>query len=73
MWLTKVMKRISKSVTIDPRVWQVVEVKAKNDGIAASRWLENYLFSQFKLAGWIEQTQERLGELRGGDQISKNT
>lgn len=72
MWLTKIVKRISKSVTIDPRVWKIVEIKAKSDGIAASRWLENYLFSQFQLAGWIEQTQERLGEIRGGDRTKND-
>lgn len=62
------ISRITKTITIDPRVWEAVERKAYKINSSGSRWLENYLFENFQAMGEIAATERKLGELRGGDQ-----
>ena len=64
-------KRDTRSITIDPRLWEVAQEESAKDGISVSRWLENYLFDSFRSAGLISQNAKRLGEHRGGDRKSQ--
>jgi hypothetical protein len=60
-------KRQTKTITIDPVVWDAINREAKKQGISASRWLENFTFDNFQKFGLIDKDVERLGEIRGGD------
>ncbi len=64
-------KRDTRSITIDPRIWDVAQEESAKDGISVSRWLENYLFDSFRSAGLIPRDAKRLGEHRGGDRKSQ--
>jgi hypothetical protein len=60
-------KRHTKTISIDPVVWDAITEQAKKQGISASRWLENFAFDNLQQFGLIDKNIERLGEIRGGD------
>jgi hypothetical protein len=63
-------KRLTKTISIDPIVWNAIDSQAKKQGISASRWLENFAFDNLQQFGFIDKNIERLGEIRGGDRKS---
>jgi hypothetical protein len=70
--LNLMRKRQTKTITIDPVVWDAITEQAKKQGISASRWLENFAFDNLQQFGLIEKSIERLGEIRGGDRKSES-
>lgn len=60
-------KRKTKTISVDPVVWDAVQTQANAQGISASRWLENFLFDNFQKFGMISPSIQKLGEIRGGD------
>ncbi|MBN3923331.1 hypothetical protein [Nostoc sp. NMS4] len=64
-------KRKTKTISIDPIVWDAIDKEAKRQGISASRWLENFAFDNLQKFGLIDKDTERLGEIRGGDRSNK--
>ncbi|MGI8500681.1 MAG: hypothetical protein ACR2LR_06020 [Hassallia sp.] len=58
--------------TIDPIVCNTIQNAAKNQNTSASRWFESFAFDSLKTMGLIDSSQEKLGEVRGGDRKSKN-
>ncbi len=65
--LNLMRKRQTKTISIDPVVWDAINSQAKKQGISASRWLENFAFDNLQKFGLIDKDVERLGEIRGGD------
>jgi uncharacterized protein YegJ (DUF2314 family) len=65
-------KRQTKTISIDPIVWNAINKQAKLQGISASRWLENFTFDNLQKFGIIDKDAERLGEIRGGDRKIPN-
>jgi hypothetical protein len=65
--LNLMRKRQTKTISIDPVVWDAINAQAKKQGISASRWLENFAFDNLQKFGLIDKEVERLGEIRGGD------
>jgi hypothetical protein len=65
-------KRKTVTLTLDTLVWETIEKAAKNQGISASRWIENFTFDSLKSMGLIDVNEERLGETRGGDRKSED-
>ncbi|NJL10985.1 MAG: hypothetical protein HC908_14710 [Calothrix sp. SM1_7_51] len=65
-------KRQTKTISIDPVVWDAINSQAKKQGISASRWLENFAFDNLQKFGLIDKEVERLGEIRGGDRKESN-
>lgn len=63
-------KRKTKTISIDPIVWDAISAEAKRQGISSSRWLENFAFDNLQKFGLIDKDIERLGEIRGGDRKS---
>ena len=59
-------KRVKKSISIDPLVWQAIEIQAQNRSISPSRWIEDYLFENLQKVGVIGIKEHKLGENRGG-------
>jgi hypothetical protein len=64
-------KRKTKTISIDPIVWDAIDKEAKRQSISASRWLENFAFDNLQKFGLIDKDTERLGEIRGGDRSNK--
>ena len=58
-------KRLKKTVNVDCVVWEVAEKFAAAQGVPVGRWLENYLFDNFKVAGHISKDTQKLEEGRG--------
>jgi hypothetical protein len=67
-----IRKRKNVTLSIDTLVWEAIDKAAKNQGISASRWIENFTFDSLKAMGLISANEERLGETRGGDRKSKD-
>jgi hypothetical protein len=70
--LNLMRKRSTKTISIDPVVWDAISAEARKQGISASRWLENFAFDNLQKFGLIDKEVERLGEIRGGDRKSDN-
>lgn len=64
-------KRKTKTISIDPIVWDAIDKEARKQGISASRWLENFAFDNLQQFGLIDRAVERLGEIRGGDRTKE--
>jgi hypothetical protein len=67
VFINLMRKRHTKTISIDPVVWDAITEQAKKQGISASRWLENFAFDNLQQFGLIDKNIERLGEIRGGD------
>jgi hypothetical protein len=67
LFINLMRKRHTKTISIDPVVWDAITEQAKKQGISASRWLENFAFDNLQQFGLIDKNIERLGEIRGGD------
>ena len=44
----------TRSVTIDPEIWDVIEAQAGNENISVNKWFENYFLKHLKKQGLIK-------------------
>lgn len=60
-------KRVTNSVTIDERIWELIKENAGRRKISISKYLEEYFINEFKRTCILSPDFEILGETRGGD------
>lgn len=61
------MPRKKTSFRLDERILDAISRASAATGHSRNAWLEHHLFTVFKSTGYIQNTEEPLGETRGGD------
>lgn len=54
------LKRVRKGVTLNTKIWSLIEMKANNQHISVNRYFENLLFDMLKKSGYIDSEEVRL-------------
>ena len=60
------MPRSRRTLTLDDRVWAVMDQFAKSSGLPFARWLERYFFDRGKAEGLIDPNENPPPDGRGG-------